>query len=660
MKLSHKDKSFLLLVAAALVVIWALFSIFSTLFFTATYRVSDASKIISDKDQQWLNVSRPLKISDLEDRIILLDFWSYACISCLDALPELVDMQKEFGSKLVIIGVHSAKFENEKENSTVRKAVLKHDISYPVVNDSDLKIWKSFKVKLWPTYVLINPHGSVVKTFRGETDLGKVKGEVKKLISKYKYEIERDPLPILLEKYSVIGNVLDFPTKLEYAASLNYKGRTLPAIFIANTGQNNIVASTLSGDMIVKIGSGKVGFSDGSFDVAAFSAPRGLLFDNNKLYVADTGNHALRVIDFKEMKVSTLIGSGAKGEVMEKDFNEARKTNLASPNDLEFFPDKNTIVISNAGTNQILSYNLKRQTVSVLAGNGVEGDQDGKYPESSLAQTSDMSAFGHKLYFVDALSSSLRVIDESGNVKTLIGNKSKFGHENGDRSRALMQHPMGLNVDDTGAYISDSFNHTIRKYDFGSAQIRDLVGAKRGDEIGAKTRFDEPDGIITVLDRFYIADTNNNRILIVSRGSLNSELLDVMPPLKLPKEGFLEYLPNLEKIEEAQVKAGAEILIKIDLKAGWKINESGPSFINLLEVVKDTQANLVSSFDWHSVKTKEMKLPKLEEDKDYLLQGTIYYCEDKRNALCYIKSYEQKITADDDEKSGEIVIKLGE
>ena len=85
----------------------------------------------------------------------------------------------------------------------------------------------------------------------------------------------------------------------------------------------------------------------------------------------------------------------------------------------------------------------------------------------------------------------------------------------------------------------------------------------------------------------------------------------------------------------------------------------GPSFVNLLEMVKDKQANLVDSFDWNIIKNKEVKLPKLSSGKDYMLQGSIYYCEEKRNALCYIKSYEQRIVADADEKAVVIDLKLG-
>ncbi len=664
MKLSYKDKSLLLLIAASLIILSVIFSFFSSLFFTSTFGNSPASKIILKDNNQWLNLSRPLEIPDLKDRIILLDFWNYACVSCVQSLPEIKKLENQFGSKLLIIGVHSAKFNNEKDLSAVKKAVLKHDITYPVINDSKLEIWNNFKINALPTFVLINPHGNIFKTYIGENELVKIKGDIKKLIDKFKFEINRNPLPVRLEKFISIKNILDFPTKLEYVADFSYNSHHSPAILIANTGGNNIIASSLSGNIVAKIGSGIAGFVDGDFDQASFKSPKGLIYQADKIYLADTANNALREIDLKLGKVKTLIGSGNVGEKIAIDNKplEAKNIDLASPTDIEFFPDKNNIAIANSGTNQILSYNIKNQTISVLAGDGFEGVLDGKYPKNSLAQTSDMSVFGRKLYFVDASSSSLRVLEEDGNLKTLIGKDLNFfGHQNGNKSVAKMQHPLGLIVDDTGAYISDSFNHTIRKYDFASNQISDLSGKqKKGDGIGLEnlTQFDEPDGIISVLGNFYIADSNNNRIVILNRANLASEILNVMPPLKLPKEGFLQYLPNLKKSEDLAVKSDSEIDIKIKLADGWKINENAPSFINLLDLVKENEANLLASFDWHAIQGSDLKLPKLIAKKEYLLQGVIYFCQDKKNSLCRIKSYEQKISAEKDQSNSLLEIDL--
>ncbi len=624
MQLSHKDKSLLLLIATALVVLWIIFTLFSRLFIFTNFKNSDIAKLVVQPNQEWFNVSRPLELDDFKDRVILLDFWTYSCVSCIQALPEIKKFEERFGSKLVVIGVHSARFVNDANSSAVKKAVLKYGINFPVVNDPQLKIWNDFKIKTWPSFALINPKGNLEKIYSGPDELEQIKIDVKKLLTKYQAKITREPLPILLERYNRISNVLTFPTKIEYTANFSYKSRHLPALFIANSAQNSIVVTSLTGDIIVEIGSGKDGFIDGTFEVAAFSDPHGLLFDGANLYVADSGNNALRVINFKEETVETLVGSGVRGQVIDS-ISEAKDANLSSPSDLEFFPNKNTIAIANAGSNQILTYNLKTRTVSALA--------------SNLAQTSDLSAFGGKLYFVDALSSSLRVADQAGEVKTLLEKDSK------------LQHPQGLLVDDTGAYIVDSYNHKIRKFDFASKKLRDFTSSK--------LQLDEPEGIVAVLDRFYLVDSNNNRVLSINRGNLNAEILDVMPPLKLPKEGFLEYLPNLKTLKKVTVKLNAEIPLKIEPEDGWKVNEEGPSFINLLELTGAAKADLIASFDWNALKEKEVKLPKMLSGKNYLLQGTIYYCEDKPNALCYIRSYEAKIAAEG-EGVAEMKITLGD
>lgn len=667
-KISQKDKSFILLIISVLTVLYALYSMFSYLFFTSSFRHSDVGKIFPQNkkvsSEHWFNVSRPLEASDLKDRIVLLDFWTYACVNCVQVLQEIKKIEEQFGSKLLVIGVHSGKFRNEKDLAEIKKAIIRNDITHPVVNDPDFRIWNSFSINAWPSLVLINPRGKIEKVYVGESESMEVKSGIKKLISKFKYEVNRDPLPIVLEKNTVVSNVLEFPTKLEYGADFTYKSRSAPAVFISNTGKNNIIVTSLSGDIILKIGSGIRGLQDGSFDSAAFNSPQGLLYRAGKLYVADSGNHALRQIDFKSGKVTTLIGSGQKGSVIlsAAEVSDGKSFDLASPTDIEFFPNYDNIAIANSGTDQILNYNISKERVSVLAGDGSQGIMDGKYPNNILAQTSDMSVYNRKLYFTDSKSSSLRVMDEAGEVKTLIGKDLfKFGRKNGGKVEALMQHPMGLMVDDTGAYISDSFNHIIRRYDLSSGQISTLVGGKkRGDNLGSgsATEFDQPEGIISVLNNFYVVDSNNNRIVILNRGNFNSTILDVMPPLKLSKEGFLQYLPNLTKLPEIVVKSDAEISLKIDLKKGWKINEMGPSFVNLLKKAKEDQVDLITVIDWQSLKVKEAKLPKLNSKKDYILQGVIYYCEDKKNALCYINSYEQKLVVKSGEKNQQVTIKL--
>lgn len=672
MKLNSKDKSLLLLLTSVIVVIWFLSSLFFNIFYSAKYKNADLKKLISSEQENWFNLTRSLEIEDLEDRIIVVYFWSSSCTNCFESMAKIKDLQKEYGNKILILGVHSPIFPSEKDYTTVKKSILRHDITHPVLNDPNRRIWSNFKASSWPTFYVINPYGVIKKTFVGKDELENLENFIASQVKKYKFQISRNSLPILLEKHNNIGNVLTFPTKLAYANSLSIKGRQLPVIFVANTNQNSIIVSSLTGETLLKIGNGKEGFVDGSFDGASFNSPQGLLYADQKLYVADTANHAIRLINFKDGKVQTIIGTGARGGEIHETDGEAKTISLASPTDLEFFPDENNIVISNSGSNQILLYNLGEQNISVFAGSGEEGIADGKYPDNSLAQTQDMAVYNNKLYFVDALSSSLRVVSEDGDVKTLssplasISDKVKSVNfetnkllDKKEFSGNYLQSPRAITVDDTGVYITDSLNNKLKKYDFTSNQIKDLVGGKRGDELGLKTNFDEPSGILAVVDRFYISDTNNNRLVMINRSNFESELFNIMPPLKLHKEGFLQYLPNLENQSSITLKSESEINIKINLEQGWKINEIGPSFLNLLVIKENNQADLLANFDWNVIKNLQLKLPKLEDNKEYVLQGKIYYCKDAKNSLCYIKSYDQKIIVKAGENASTIEIKLG-
>src|SRR5690606_7018271 len=157
-----------------------------------------------------------------------------------------------------------------------------------------------------------------------------------------------------------------------------------------------------------------------SLESASFNAPRGLLYKDKIFYVAHTGNHALRKVDFQKNEVTTIPGSGARRSIISSPI-KAKEVDLASPWELAFFTTTNNIIIANAGTHQLLKYNIKLNEIDVFAGSGIENIIDGKYPNNALAQPSGLSVFDGNLYFIDAETSSLRTADKNGNVKTLIG-----------------------------------------------------------------------------------------------------------------------------------------------------------------------------------------------------------------------------------------------
>ncbi|MFN8418623.1 MAG: redoxin domain-containing protein [Anaerolineae bacterium] len=116
----------------------------------------------------WINTDKPLKLSDLKGKIVLLDFWTYGCINCYHIIPDLHKLEAEFPNELVVIGVHSAKFSNERNTENIRRITQRYGITHPVVNDSRFQIWDSYTVKAWPTVVLIDPLGKILGYQAGE------------------------------------------------------------------------------------------------------------------------------------------------------------------------------------------------------------------------------------------------------------------------------------------------------------------------------------------------------------------------------------------------------------------------------------------------------------------------------------------------------------
>lgn len=101
-------------------------------------------------DKGWLNTDKPLLIAGLKGKVILLDFWTYGCINCIHIIPDLKRLEAKYPNNLVVIGVHSAKFDNEKDTDNIRQIILRYGIEHPVVNDADFKIWENYAIRAWP------------------------------------------------------------------------------------------------------------------------------------------------------------------------------------------------------------------------------------------------------------------------------------------------------------------------------------------------------------------------------------------------------------------------------------------------------------------------------------------------------------------------------
>ncbi len=117
----------------------------------------------------WLNTGgKHLALADLRGKIVLLDFWTFCCINCLHVLDELRPLEERYGDVLVTIGVHSPKFEHERDPVALAAAVERYGVAHPVLDDPELIMWDQYAAKAWPTLSVVDPEGYVVASMAGE------------------------------------------------------------------------------------------------------------------------------------------------------------------------------------------------------------------------------------------------------------------------------------------------------------------------------------------------------------------------------------------------------------------------------------------------------------------------------------------------------------
>ncbi len=466
-------------------------------------------------DAIWLGVDRPLRLEEeLRGQVVLLDFWTYCCVNCLHLLPMLTAIEQRFaGEVVVVIGVHSAKFDAEKDLQNIQAAMLRHRVSHPVVVDSEHELWETYGVKAWPTLVLIDAEGYLRETLPGETSQEDLIERIEALLVEAR------------EKKTLATTALKIPpSSSKHEGVLKNPGKVLvqpDRIYIADTGHHRIVECDHRGRLTRIFGDGEAGTTDGGPESARFCDPQGMAVQDGYLVVADTGNHLLRRIELESGEVSTLAGTGRlwRGERL-KPAPLPTEMPLRSPWDL--VAADGILLVAMAGSHQIWLYDPARDLFGPFAGNGNENHDDGELQEASFAQPSGLALFGRYLFVADSEISSVRAVDlHEQQVQTLTGKGLfDFGDEDGPASEAKLQHPLdvcvGLVKGEPRVYVADTFNHKIKVIELEGLSVRTILGD------GSTTPLYEPGGMDLFGEELLIADTNNHRLRVgnPSRGEL--------------------------------------------------------------------------------------------------------------------------------------------
>ncbi|MEV0733256.1 NHL domain-containing thioredoxin family protein [Polymorphospora sp. NPDC050346] len=417
----------------------------------------------------WLNTGgRELTLADLRGKIVILDFWTFCCINCLHVLDELRPLEDKYGDVLVVVGVHSPKFEHERDPVALAAAVERYGVAHPVLDDPDLDMWQQYAAKAWPTLSVVDPEGYVVASMAGEGHAEGLTRLIEELIATHdaKGTLHRGDGP--------------YVPPAEPATTLRFPGKAveLPGgdLLVSDSARHRLVRFAPDGETVVgEIGSGSRGRADGTPATASFAEPQGLCllppqvaevagFD---VVVADTVNHLLRGVRLGTGEVVTVAGTGRQWRSTVDDLpHDAVSADLSSPWDVAWYDGR--VVVAMAGIHQLWWYDPIKRTTGVYAGTTVEALRDGPLPDVWLAQPSGLSvsADGARLWLADSETSALRYV-EDGALHTAVGQGLfDFGHVDGPAGEALMQHPLGVcALPDGSVLVADTYNGAVRRFD---------------------------------------------------------------------------------------------------------------------------------------------------------------------------------------------------
>jgi thiol-disulfide isomerase/thioredoxin len=411
----------------------------------------------------WINTDRPISLRDLRGRVVVLDFWTFCCINCLRVIEELRQLEDRFGDRLVVIGVHSPKFPHESDHAAVARAVARHRITHPVLDDPEMETWQQYGVRAWPTLVVIDPEGYVVAMASGEGN-GQALGGVIDHLLEGRDDLATGPA------FTPVSLVLE--TTLAYPGKVASDGGS--RIVVADTGNDRVLVCDLDGRILR------------SFD--GFHQPQGVRFDGDRVLVCDTVAGEVVAIDLSD-GTRQVLASG-----------------LRSPWDCLSLDD-GRIAIAEAGLHRIVATARQGGPVSVIAGSGAEGLRDGPAATAHLAQPSGLTRLlGDALAFADSEVSALRILRD-GAVETLVGRGLfEWGTADGDRSSARLQHPLGVAaLADGSIAVADTFNSLLRIWEQGHLRTLPMSDPVQ-----------EPGGLDVLGDgRLLVADTNRHRVVTV-------------------------------------------------------------------------------------------------------------------------------------------------
>lgn len=133
--------------------------------------------------ERWLN-SEPLTLAQLRGRVVMVDFWTYACINCIRTLPHVNRWAELYTPQgLTVVGVHTPEFPFERTTSNVEVAMRRHGVKHPVAQDNRYGTWRAYSNQYWPAAYLIDAQGRIRYKHFGEGEYDRTEAVIRALLA---------------------------------------------------------------------------------------------------------------------------------------------------------------------------------------------------------------------------------------------------------------------------------------------------------------------------------------------------------------------------------------------------------------------------------------------------------------------------------------------
>ncbi|MBX7051932.1 MAG: hypothetical protein K1X54_07840 [Flavobacteriales bacterium] len=449
----------------------------------------------------WVNTEYPVVLQHLvSNKVVLVVITDEHCVEGQYFIDQLQNSLLRVPAVQLLQVMPAG--EKPISRSHLVQYIQQHKLNHPIGIVADLKGFQSANITQLPYFLLYEKTTTPTVVGAGHVGFELINSRIKTLNNDKNLFATCNNAQVkpFIDPAWYANPIIECPTYI--ADQQGGKG-----FFLNDAAHHRILGFDDTGTMALQIGSTTPGFSDNNMYGCSLNHPHGMVYHNNKLYIADTYNQRVRVVDFITEKTTTLLGNGYT-TWKEEETIDANHQPLGLPVAVAFMG--NSLYVASASTNQIFEVDPEDGQAKVFCKLPVNNKTLYPSAPASLKSTGDelyitmnngelyvadkkgkLTRLGEEVkeHFVSAMefNGGVIAISEEGHVwfqekdkwRTLGEAKEKGKHT------MMLNHPTDLMIRNGDLYLTDTDNHLVKNIGSSTDKMamnywfkvtRDLVG----------------------------------------------------------------------------------------------------------------------------------------------------------------------------------------